>query len=102
MSGYASINASATVSWVARSSGLPQNAWVQMYGIEKLGKTDQAGRFVINELPLGDCEHNECEFILRILIVRNGTVTAEDYQLEIEWNSAGDIVEVELELGEDD
>ena len=83
-------------------SGLPQNAWVQMYGIEKLGKTDQAGRFVINELPLGDCEHNECEFILRILIVRNGTVTADDYQLEIEWNSAGDIVEVELELGEDD
>ncbi|MBN1758550.1 MAG: hypothetical protein JW863_09545 [Chitinispirillaceae bacterium] len=83
-------------------SGLSQNAWVHMYGIEKLGKTDQTGRFVINELPLGNCGHNECEFVLSILIVRNGIVTADDYQLEIEWNSAGDIVEVELELGEDD
>ena len=82
-------------------SGLPQNAWVQMYGIEKLGKTDELGQFTITELPLGDCEDNECEFKLRILIEQNGTVTATDYQLDIEWNTSGNIVEVELELGEE-
>lgn len=84
-------------------AGLPQNAWIQIYGLEKLGKTDETGRFVITELPLGDCEHNECEYLLRITTEQNGTITTTDYELEIEWNGDGIIVEIELEMeGSDD
>jgi len=78
-------------------SGLPGNSWVQIYGIEALGKTDSLGRFEIDNLPIGNCEHNECEFRLRILTVKNGTSISTDYEVEIESGSSGSAVEIEME-----
>jgi hypothetical protein len=78
-------------------SGLPENGWVQIYGIEALGKIDGNGDFTIDHLPIGDCSHHECEYKLRILIDSSGVVVAKDYELELEWNSSGTLVEIELE-----
>ncbi len=82
-------------------SGLPENGWVQIYGIEAIGKIDGNGDFTIDHLPIGDCSHNECEYKLRILIDSSGVIIAKDYELELEWDSSGTLVEVEIEADDE-
>jgi hypothetical protein len=86
-----------TLSGAIKLSGLPEYGWVQIYGIEALGKIDGNGDFTIDHLPIGDCSHHECEYKLRILIDSSGVVVAKDYELELEWDSSGTLVEIELE-----
>jgi hypothetical protein len=86
-----------TIKGSIKLSGLPSNAYVQIYGIDKIGKTDSLGRFEITELPTGDCEEGECEYKLRILVPKaGGGYTSKIAELELS-NSANGIVEVELE-----
>jgi hypothetical protein len=81
--------------------GLPQNAYVQVYGLERVGRTDSLGRFEIKNLPPGDCENGKCEYELHVLIVqKDGTIVHQDYELEILWNTSGRVIQVELELSD--
>ena len=86
-----------TLSGAIKLSGLPEYGWVQIYGIEALGKIDGNGDFTIDHLPIGDCSHHECEYKLRILIDSSGVVVAKDYELELEWNTSGTLIEIEIE-----
>jgi hypothetical protein len=80
----AKINGTVTV------SGLPANAYVQIYGLERLCRTDSAGRFEINDLPVGKCEEGECEYRVRFLIPgAGGGYTVRESELEL---SAGGTV----------
>ncbi len=79
-------------------TGLPANAYVQVYGLEKLSRTDSTGAFEIKDLPEGECEQNECEYKLRILSPQpNGSVKSLDYELEINSGSDTTIARIELE-----
>jgi hypothetical protein len=81
--------------------GLPQNAYVQVYGLERVGRTDSLGRFEIKNLPPGDCENDKCEYELHVLVVqKDGTIVHQDYELEILWNTSGRVIQVELELSD--
>jgi hypothetical protein len=80
-------------------SGLPQNAYVQVYGLERLGRTDANGKFEIQALPIGDCEHLECEYKLRIFSPQaNGGIKVLETELEVKSDLAGNVLSVELEL----
>jgi hypothetical protein len=77
---------------------LPQNAYVQIYGMEHVSKTDVNGNFEITELPLGKWESNECEYKLRIFIPQpDGTIKTKDYELELETDSLNNIGRIEFE-----
>jgi hypothetical protein len=81
-------------------TGFPKNAYIQIYGIERISKTDSLGRFELIDLPFGECERGECEYKLRILIpLINGTFKVyNNVELEIQIDSNGNIKDVELEL----
>ena len=80
-------------------SGLPQNAYIQIYGLERLGRTDSLGNFEFSDLPVGDCEDNECEYELRAFVLLNdGSYKSTDYELELKSDTTGNIIHVELEL----
>jgi hypothetical protein len=84
-------------------SGIPKNAYVLIYGLERVDKTDSQGRFEITDLPIGNCEEDECEYKLRILIpTGTGAIQSIDTELEIEFDVQGNIKEVEIEIEEDD
>jgi hypothetical protein len=78
-------------------SGLPQNAYIQIFGLDKVGRTDSLGRFEIGDLPSGDCGEGECEYQLRILIpLANGGFRTESAELELA-NAVNGVISVELE-----
>lgn len=80
-------------------SGLPQNAYVQIYGLERLGRTDTAGWFEINELPIGECEHGECEYKLRFFApLATGGVKVVETELEIKADPNGNVLSIEMEF----
>ena len=49
-------------------SGMPKNAYVLIYGLERVGKTDPQGRFMITDLPIGECDKGECKYELLVLV----------------------------------
>jgi hypothetical protein len=80
-------------------SGLPQNAYVQVYGLERLGRTDADGNFEIRDLPLGKCEYLECEYKLRIFAPQaGGGIKAVETELEIKSDPNGNILSIDLDL----
>jgi len=82
-------------------NGLPVNAYVQIYGLEKVGRSDSTGQFTITDLPEGKCEEGECTYRLRITTVQsNGLTVGIDYKLEIEKENG--VLQIELESGNDD
>jgi hypothetical protein len=79
--------------------GLPQNAYVQIYGLERIGRTDSLGSFEIDELPVGKCEEKECEYTLHVLARQpDGSFKASIYELELTPDISGNVIHVELEL----
>jgi hypothetical protein len=83
-------------------SGLPHNAYVQIYGLERLGRTDSTGHFEIQELPLGECEHGECEYKLRIFAPQaTGGIKVVETELEVNSDPNGNVLSIELEFGSD-
>jgi hypothetical protein len=84
-----------------RISGLPANAYVLIYGLERGSRVNANGTFEISDLPLGKCEEGECEYRVRIIMQKSdGTILSVDSQLDIEFDAQGNIKEVELELGD--
>jgi hypothetical protein len=88
-------------------TGLPKNAYIQIYGIERISKTDSLGRFELLDLPFGECERGECEYKVRVIIpLNNGEFKVyNNRELEIQTDSNGNIKDIELELddeGDDD
>ena len=79
---------------------LPQNAYVQIYGMERIGRTDSNGKFIIQELPVGECERNECEYKLKITVVGNDgkTTVYDNSELEIRFDNNNNIISQEFEL----
>lgn len=81
--------------------GLPQNAYVLIHGMERLAKTDSAGKFTITDLPVGNCEDAKCEYDLKLLVKKDdGTITPFKYELEILRDNSERIIQVELELSD--
>jgi hypothetical protein len=82
-------------------TGLPVSAYVQIYGLERLGRTDASGSFTFTDLPVGKCEEGECEYKLRILVPKaTGGIKSIDYELEVE--SGGKVsIEIEDSNGDD-
>ncbi len=79
-------------------SGLPQNAYIQIYGIERIGRSDSTGKFEITDLPVGQCKDDECRYKLRVMVLQsNNQVKIYDYKLEIETDKNKNVVEVELD-----
>jgi hypothetical protein len=80
-------------------AGLPQNAYVQIFGLQRLGRTDSLGNFEIKELPVGQCEQSECEYRLNVMVVQpDGSVKVNSYELELAMTLNGNVAHVELEL----
>jgi hypothetical protein len=74
----------AALSGTITMSGLPANAYIQIYGLERIGKTDSAGRYEIPNLPVGNCSENECEYKVRILIPKiGGGYTIKESEIEV-------------------
>jgi hypothetical protein len=83
-------------------SSLPSNALIQVYGIERVTRSNPAGKFEINDLPVGKCEENECEFKLKVTIPqKDGTVKIYKSELEIKFDSNNNIIKTEFELEDD-
>ncbi|HEX7511235.1 MAG TPA: hypothetical protein VF335_08045, partial [Chitinivibrionales bacterium] len=81
--------------------GLPVNAYIQIFGLEKIGRSDAQGSFTLTDLPEGKCEEGECTYRLRITSVQpDGSVVQIDYNLEIE--NEGGTIDIELETGGND
>jgi hypothetical protein len=79
-------------------TGLPANAFVQVYGLEILSRTDSSGSFEINDLPVGECERGECEYKLRIFSpLPGGGIVSKDCELEISSDKDTTIAKIELE-----
>jgi hypothetical protein len=75
-------------------TGLPVSAYVQIYGLERLARTDSSGSFEFCDLPAGNCEEGECEYKLRILVpMAGGGVKSINYEMEVK---AGGKVTVEI------
>jgi|GEM_PF-1456538 len=80
-------------------SGLPRSAYIQVYGLERIAKSNASGNFELDDLPVGHCEENECEYKLRVTIPQgDGTVKTYDSELEIEYDINNNIIKVEFEL----
>lgn len=79
-------------------SGLPQNAYIQIYGIERFGRSDSTGKFEITDLPIGQCDDDECKYKLRVTVLQaNNQLKTYYYKLEIETDKSKNIIEVELD-----
>jgi hypothetical protein len=84
-------------------SGLPRSAYIQVYGLERITRSDSSGNFIINNLPVGQCEENECEYRIRVTIPQmNGTVKVYNSELEIKYDRNNNIIKTEFELEDDD
>ncbi|MDD5674085.1 MAG: hypothetical protein PHC61_07980 [Chitinivibrionales bacterium] len=80
-------------------AGLPQNAYIQIYGLERIGRTDSLGNFIITELPVGKCEQRECEYVLHVLARQpDGSLKASIYEMELSAGLNGNVVHMDLEL----
>lgn len=81
-------------------NGLPQNAYVQIYGMERVGRTDSTGRFEIQQLPVPHyCERNECEYKVKISVIQcNNTVKIFNSELKAEIDNNQNVIKVEFEL----
>lgn len=81
-------------------NGLPRNAYVQFYGVERVGRADSNGVFKIEHLPPPvDCEKNECKYKLKITVVmRDSSVEVYESELEIKFDSNQNVIDVEFEL----
>jgi hypothetical protein len=78
------VNPVAALSGTITIPGLPANAYIQIYGLERIGRTDSQGRYAINDLPVGKCEENECDYKIRILIPNaGGGFTVKESELEV-------------------
>jgi hypothetical protein len=76
-------------------SGMPKNAYVLIYGLERLGKTDSHGRFFITDLPVGECDKGECKYKLLILVPDRANVFKSiESQLEVAFDPQGKIKKV--------
>jgi hypothetical protein len=74
----------ATLSGTITVSGLPANAYIQIYGLERIGRTDSKGQYEIPNLPVGNCSENECEYKVRILIPKiGGGYTIKESEIEV-------------------
>jgi len=83
-------------------SSLPSNALIQVYGIERVTRSNPAGKFELNDLPVGKCEENECEYKLKVTIPqKDGTVKIYKSELEIKFDSNNNIIKTEFELEDD-
>jgi hypothetical protein len=84
-------------------SSLPKNAYVQFYGVERVGRADSNGVFIIEHLPPPvDCEKNECEYKLKItVIMRDNSVKVYESELEVTFDTNENIIAVEFELEDD-
>jgi hypothetical protein len=83
-------------------SSLPGNALIQVYGIERVTRSNPAGKFELNDLPVGKCERNECEYKLKVTIPqKDGTVKIYNSELEIIFDSNNNIINTEFELEDD-
>lgn len=83
-------------------SGLPGNALIQVYGIERVTRSNPAGKFELNDLPVGKCEKNECEYKLKVTIPqKDGSVKVYNSELEIKFDSSNNIIKTEFELEDD-
>jgi hypothetical protein len=82
---------------------LPQNAYIQFYGVERVGRADSNGVFKIEQLPPPvDCEKNECKYRLKITVVkRDNSVEVYKSELEVKFDSNQNVIEVEFELKDD-
>lgn len=83
-------------------SGLPRNSYILIYGLERVGRSDAQGRFTITDLPVGECEENECEYEMRAIVPNaDGTTTTIPYELEIERDMNGNVkLPIELEISD--
>lgn len=81
-------------------AGLPRNAYILIYGLELVGKSDPLGRFTITNLPVGKCEYNECEYNMRVIVPNaDGTTTSIEYEFEIKRDINGNVIlPIELEI----
>jgi len=83
----------ATLSGTISLSDLPANAYIQIYGLERIGKTDSVGNYKIPNLPVGNCSEHECEYKIRILVPNSaGGYTAKESEIEV---TAGGIVRLD-------
>jgi hypothetical protein len=84
--------------------GLPQNAYIQVYGLERIARTDSLGKFEISQLPIGESEKGECEYKLRVIVPqKDGSFKIyENCELEIKTDSTNNIIYTEFELEESD
>lgn len=84
-------------------NGLPGNAYVQFYGLERVGRTDSKGSFKIEQLPPPvECERNECEYKVKItVILSDKSVKVYNSELEIRFDSNQNILNYEFELEDD-
>jgi hypothetical protein len=90
-----------TIKGTLTLQGLPQNAYVLIYGMERYAKTDSIGKFTITDLPVGNCEDAKCDYDLEVLDIQaDGTITPFKYELEILRDNAERIIYVELELSD--
>jgi hypothetical protein len=78
-------------------SGMPKNAYVLIYGLERVGKTDSHGRFMITDLPIGECDKGECKYKLLILVPdRANAYKSMESELDISFDPQGKIKKVEI------
>jgi hypothetical protein len=90
-----------TIKGTLTLQGLPQNAYVLIYGMERYAKTDSVGKFTIANLPVGNCEDAKCEYDLEVLDIQaDGTIKPFEYELEILRDNAERIIYIELELSD--
>jgi hypothetical protein len=84
-------------------NGLPRNAYIQIYGLERTGRADSNGSFRIEQLPPPvDCEGFECEYKLRItVLMHENAVQVYNSELEVHFDSNQNIIDVEFELEDD-
>jgi hypothetical protein len=92
-----------TIDGTVKFSGVPENAYILIYGMERVAKTDANGKFDITGLPAGKCEEGECEYKILVIIplAGGGTKTVQS-EMEVEFDGTGNIVTVEVELDDDD
>jgi hypothetical protein len=74
----------AKIDGTVKASGFPGNAYVLIYGLERMCRADSIGRFEISDLPVGKCEEGECEYRIRILVpAAGGGYTVRESELEV-------------------
>lgn len=84
-------------------NGLPRNAYVQFYGLERVGRTDANGSFKIEQLPPPvEYEGNEYEYKVKItVILSDHSVKVYNSELEVRFDTNQKVLSVEFELEDD-